>query len=94
MNRSARRRACDVLLQPGSRSGDLLSDPRFVLISRFLPSAQETLRTHADGIPLPPPQLRVLVAGTADVDWFLRSGQAQTTYLRRCWLSWATGRRR
>jgi SAM-dependent methyltransferase len=34
------------------------------------------------GPALPSPGLRVLVAGTADVDWFLSSGEAQATYLR------------
>jgi len=31
---------------------------------------------QADGPPLPPPELRVLVAGTADIDWFLTAGRA------------------
>ena len=32
--------------------------------------------TPADGVPLPPRRLMVRVAGTADADWFLRSGRA------------------
>jgi SAM-dependent methyltransferase len=36
----------------------------------------------ADGLPLPPPRLRVLVAGTADPEWFLNSGKAHAGYLR------------
>jgi SAM-dependent methyltransferase len=32
--------------------------------------------TVVDGPPLPPPRLMVRVAGTADADWFLRSGRA------------------
>ena len=32
----------------------------------------------ADGYPLPPANLRVLVAGTADVDWFVNSGKLTT----------------
>jgi SAM-dependent methyltransferase len=31
---------------------------------------------HVDGPPLPPRRLMVRVAGTADADWFLRSGRA------------------
>jgi Methyltransferase domain len=38
--------------------------------------------TELDGLPVPPPRLRVLVAGTPDQDWFLRGGKAQTDYLR------------
>src|SRR6266498_1728230 len=30
----------------------------------------------AGGIPLPPPELRVLVAGTADAEWFQRFGRS------------------
>jgi SAM-dependent methyltransferase len=30
----------------------------------------------ADGLPLPPPRLRMLVAGTADAGWFLSTGAA------------------
>lgn len=37
--------------------------------------------TAADGLPLPPPRLRVLVSGTPDVPYFLSSGQAQTDLL-------------
>jgi SAM-dependent methyltransferase len=36
----------------------------------------------ADGLPLPPARLRVLVAGTADIERFLRSGELQAVYLR------------
>jgi SAM-dependent methyltransferase len=32
--------------------------------------------TPTDGVPLPPRRLMVRVAGTADADWFLRSGRA------------------
>ncbi len=38
--------------------------------------------SEADGVPIPPARLRVLVAGTADVEWFLDSGKAQADYLR------------
>lgn len=36
----------------------------------------------AEDLPVPPAQLRVLVAGTADRAWFLEGGRAHTTYLR------------
>jgi SAM-dependent methyltransferase len=39
-------------------------------------------RTEDGGFAIPPPRLRVLVAGTADVNWFLSTGKAQTDYLR------------
>jgi SAM-dependent methyltransferase len=38
--------------------------------------------THAGGLALPPPRLRVLVAGTADAEWFLESGRVQAAHLR------------
>lgn len=39
--------------------------------------------SYTGEIALPSPRQRVLVAGTADVDWFLDSGKAQFDYLRR-----------
>ena len=38
-------------------------------------------RTEDNGLAVPPPRLRVLVAGTADLDWFLSSGRIQANYL-------------
>jgi SAM-dependent methyltransferase len=38
--------------------------------------------SDADGIPVPPARLRVLVNGIPDLGWFLASGKAQTDYLR------------
>jgi SAM-dependent methyltransferase len=35
-----------------------------------------------DGLPLPPARLRLLVAGTADADWFVRSGRATADVIR------------
>jgi SAM-dependent methyltransferase len=35
-----------------------------------------------DGLPVPPAGLRVLVNGVPELDWFLASGRAQTSYLR------------
>jgi SAM-dependent methyltransferase len=40
-------------------------------------------RAVAHGLAVPPSRLRVVVAGTADVDSFLDSGQAQSRYLRK-----------
>ncbi len=37
---------------------------------------------HHNGLPIPPPKLRVLVSGTPDADWFLRGGERQTGFLR------------
>jgi SAM-dependent methyltransferase len=34
---------------------------------------------HLDGLALPPSLLRVLVAGSADAEWFLRHGEAQAS---------------
>jgi SAM-dependent methyltransferase len=39
-------------------------------------------RSYSNGLAVPPARLRVLVAGTAEVDWFLDSGKAQADYLR------------
>ncbi len=39
-------------------------------------------RPDDNGLAVPPPRLRVLVAGTADLDWFLSSGRAQADFLR------------
>ena len=35
-----------------------------------------------DGLPVPPPRLRLTVAGTADRDWFLSSGRAAAQSIR------------
>jgi SAM-dependent methyltransferase len=39
-------------------------------------------RAAEDGLPVPPPRLRVRVAGTADLDWFLRSGRLAEQSIR------------
>jgi SAM-dependent methyltransferase len=39
-------------------------------------------RSEPGGLALPSSRLRVLVVGTADVDWFLDTGKAQSDYLR------------
>jgi SAM-dependent methyltransferase len=37
---------------------------------------------QVNGLAVPPPRLRVLVNGISELDWFLASGKAQTTYIR------------
>lgn len=37
---------------------------------------------RADGFPLPPPRLRLTVAGTADANWFLEGGRAAAESIR------------
>jgi len=37
---------------------------------------------EANGLPVPSPRLRVMVAGTADRTWFLETGRAHVTFLR------------
>jgi SAM-dependent methyltransferase len=44
----------------------------------------------ADGLPVPPPQLIVRVAGTPDVDWFLRGGRLAAGSIRAA--LWRQGR--
>jgi SAM-dependent methyltransferase len=44
--------------------------------------ARRDRRAECGGLAVPPPRLRVLVAGTADLDRFLRSGQAHANCLR------------
>jgi SAM-dependent methyltransferase len=48
--------------------------------SRAIRAGREK-RSYVDGLAVPPAHLRVLVAGTAEIDWFLRSGKAQAGYL-------------
>jgi SAM-dependent methyltransferase len=43
---------------------------------------QSECNSDAQGLALPPSRLRVVVAGTADLDSFLSSGEAQAGYLR------------
>src|SRR5688500_14661422 len=35
-----------------------------------------------DGLPVPPAKLRVLVAGTADLEWFITSGERDAEIVR------------
>jgi SAM-dependent methyltransferase len=37
---------------------------------------------EVNGVPVPPPRLRILVSGTPDLDTFLRTGELQARYLR------------
>jgi SAM-dependent methyltransferase len=51
--------------------------PAFWLYESYLSARQLLSRgeeTAPDGLPLPPARLRVAVAGTADLDWFLEGG--------------------
>jgi SAM-dependent methyltransferase len=48
-------------------------------------------RPADDGLPLPPPQLIVRVAGTPDVDWFVRGGRLAAGSIRAA--LWRQGRR-
>jgi SAM-dependent methyltransferase len=45
-------------------------------------SWSERGRSSPDGLPLPPPRLRVAVAGTADLDWFLEGGRRAAESIR------------
>ena len=42
----------------------------------------EDWEVDADGLPVPPPRLRVEVAGTPDLEWFLDSGRQQAEIIR------------
>ena len=55
------------LLRPAYRAWEAVEAAR----TRRRGGAEE-----ADGLPLPPPALRMLVAGTAEPEWFLRTGRA------------------
>lgn len=55
------------LLRPAYRAWETLEAVR---------TRQRAGAVEADGLPLPPPRLRMLVAGTADPEWFLGTGRA------------------
>jgi SAM-dependent methyltransferase len=61
------------LLRLLERTG--LIGPAFRLYERLV-SLRHNRSAAVDGPPLPPRRLMVRVAGTADADWFLRSGRA------------------
>ena len=52
-----------------------LMGPAFRTYERLVALGPQRV-TPTDGVPLPPRRLMVRVAGTADADWFLRSGRA------------------
>jgi SAM-dependent methyltransferase len=52
-----------------------LIGPAFRMYERLVALGPQRV-TPTDGVPLPPRRLMVRVAGTADADWFLRSGRA------------------
>lgn len=56
-------------------AGARLIGPAFRAYERAV-SLRPRRRLRVDGPPLPPRRLMVRVAGTADADWFLRSGRA------------------
>jgi SAM-dependent methyltransferase len=61
------------LLRPAYRAYETLN---------VLRAAGRPARAAADGLPVPPPQLIVRVAGTADVGWFLESGRLAAESVR------------
>ena len=61
------------LLRLLQRTG--LIGPAFRIYERLV-SFRPERPPHVDGPPLPPRRLMVRVSGTADADWFLRSGRA------------------
>jgi SAM-dependent methyltransferase len=61
------------LLRLLARAG--LIGPAFRMYERIV-SLRPARPAHVDGPPLPPRRLMVRVAGTADAEWFLRSGRA------------------
>lgn len=52
-----------------------LLGPAFRAYERALSLRGRRLRTGPDGLPVPPPELIVRVAGSADVAWFLEGGR-------------------
>jgi 2-polyprenyl-3-methyl-5-hydroxy-6-metoxy-1,4-benzoquinol methylase len=83
MSRRARRRVKDAILRSrfpfkGALARGYL---RTVEYARTVRAGRDR-RAEAGGLAMPPPRLRVLVAGTADLDRFLDSGEAQARYLR------------
>jgi len=63
-----------VVLRLLERTG--LIGPAFRAYERVVSLRPSRLAVVVDGPPLPPRRLMVRVAGTADADWFLRSGRA------------------
>lgn len=83
MSRRARRRVKDAILRSRFPFKGTLARVylRTVECVRTLRAGRDR-RAAAGGLAIPPPRLRVLVAGTADLDRFLDSGEAQAGYLR------------
>lgn len=83
MSTSPRRHARDALLRARIPFKGRAVRTMFRGYERYL-AARARAGEHMEhqGIPVPPPKLRVLVAGTADLDWFIHSGGAQVAYLR------------
>jgi SAM-dependent methyltransferase len=82
MARALRRRLKDAILRSRLPFKRPLAHVYLRSVERY-----RTLRAGPDpsrderGVPIPPARLRVLVAGTAELDRFLRSGELQASYL-------------
>jgi SAM-dependent methyltransferase len=61
------------LAEPAYRVYELISRSNPGVIYR---NAQYRARSTPQDTPIPPPQLRFLVAGSADINWFLEGGEA------------------
>jgi SAM-dependent methyltransferase len=59
-----------------------LLGPAYRLYEALLSLRPEGPGSEADGLPVPPRRLRVKVAGTADLDWFLEGGRLAADSIR------------
>jgi SAM-dependent methyltransferase len=83
MSRRARRRVKDAILRSRFPFKGALARIYLRIVERARTvRAGRDERADAGGLAIPPPRLRVLVAGTAELDRFLDSGEAQAAYLR------------
>ncbi len=69
------------LLRLAARTG--LLRPAYRAYERLLALRGHDVRLGPDGLPVPPPDLIVKVAGTPDVDWFLEGGRLGFESVRR-----------
>lgn len=83
MSRRGRRRLKDAIIRSRLPCKGPLARAylRVIELLRSLRAGRDP-RSDANGLALPSPRLRVLVAGTAQLDRFLDSGEAQAGYLR------------
>ncbi len=83
MHRSGRRRLKDAIIRSRIPFKGALARAYLRAVERWRSArGGRDRRSHADGLALPPARLRVLVAGDADVERFLRSGEAHASHLR------------